>query len=369
MDVTLVDRARQAIDGTQMTREEFARAVGLTPDKLSKALNGRRNFTSLELARVAEATGQTVDWFLSGRTVETPSLAARVSPETTVKLSEIEALAKRFSAANRQLVMLGLDRTMESLPPVPPGRFVEAASSMANFATSRLAAAGFTVERLSTLELIDAVETVFDVDIAVTNLTEGMDGCAWQDSSMRLIMLNRTRIWVRQRFTLAHELGHVLARDAQNSLIAEDVMARGESVSERRANSFAAALLMPEAHLREVTGGEVASHETFVALVNTLCVSPTSLAWRLHNLGLIRPEDKEEWISMTAEGAAMSARDPDLVIENQRLAMCERLPTRLVREHMQAYYRGDASARPLASLLDEEPARVIDLLADGAEER
>ncbi|MGH3871951.1 MAG: ImmA/IrrE family metallo-endopeptidase [Pseudonocardiaceae bacterium] len=42
----------------------------------------------------------------------------------------------------------------------------------------------------------------------------GLDGLAWCRDGFRLILVSNTVSWTRQRFTLAHELGHAGRRCA-----------------------------------------------------------------------------------------------------------------------------------------------------------
>lgn len=59
-DDTIADRVRVAMRAVGMNQTELAKVTELTPDKLSKCLHGKRQFSSLELALIAEATATTV---------------------------------------------------------------------------------------------------------------------------------------------------------------------------------------------------------------------------------------------------------------------------------------------------------------------
>ena len=101
----------------------------------------------------------------------------------------------------------------------------------------------------------------------------------------RRILVNAAEPEPRQRFTVAHELGHWVCQCLEGSTQA--VYCRAEDVGvdpearaiEREANIFAANLVMPEPAVR-AAGGE-----------NRFGVSDEALAWRLYNLGLaeVRP--------------------------------------------------------------------------------
>ncbi len=66
-DLALAARIRLALKDSLLTQVEFANAVGLTPDKLSKVLTGKRRVSSLELALIAEASGWSVERLLGMR--------------------------------------------------------------------------------------------------------------------------------------------------------------------------------------------------------------------------------------------------------------------------------------------------------------
>lgn len=93
-----------------------------------------------------------------------------------------------------------------------------------------------------------------------------------------------------QRFTMAHELGHLLL-DAHRAR--EWGLASGPWAPlgvEQRANGFAAALLMPEAVLRsfaQQADEEIANPKFLRHLARSLEVSVTSLVDRLRNIGLL----------------------------------------------------------------------------------
>ena len=90
----------------------------------------------------------------------------------------------------------------------------------------------------------------------------------------------------RQRFTLAHELGHyVLHRDLIGDGIIDDALYRSKLSEwyERQANRWAADTLMPAALMRGLYRGGMKS---FAELSNTLDVSESAIRIRLNELGL-----------------------------------------------------------------------------------
>ena len=107
--------------------------------------------------------------------------------------------------------------------------------------------------------------------------------------SEREIWLNRADAAYpgRQRFTLAHELGHWIhhCREQQEMPAVlcrtEDVTLGADRAKEREANIFAAELLMPEDAVRQSADAPAAA-----AIFG---VSRAAMSWRLYSFGLSEP--------------------------------------------------------------------------------
>ena len=354
MDDDILTRVRELIARSGLTQQEFASRIRLQPDKLSKALNGRRQFSSFELAAIADLAGATVDWLLTGHAPPAPAVAARAQVDDAIDADAIEAVARRFAGAHDQLALLGDERTLPALPVVRPGgSYVRVGDALATWAHKVLAAEGIHIADLDQGALIAAVEAHFGVDVAVTELPQGLDGYAWQTETLRLMIVGQTEYWSRQRFSIAHELGHLLAHDAQE-LIAEPVDGHGADYTEKRANAFAAAFLMPE-HLLRAEARDGIDQRSFDGLVARLLVSPISLGWRLLNLELINEPERQALCRSTAERSVLRVGRSDVAQLARERALAERLPPRLVQGHLQAFIDGTASVRPLARLLGVSP--------------
>jgi len=104
---------------------------------------------------------------------------------------------------------------------------------------------------------------------------------------------------VRQRFTIAHELGHYFLHKKESSTIFYDkpqILFRDESNSsghkrEQEANVFAAALLMPEhmlsSSLEKIrsNGSQLLDEQIIKNLAREYKVSQIAMSYRLSNLG------------------------------------------------------------------------------------
>ncbi|GAB1254581.1 ImmA/IrrE family metallo-endopeptidase [Desulfovibrio falkowii] len=99
-----------------------------------------------------------------------------------------------------------------------------------------------------------------------------------------LITYNPNESIVRQRFTIAHELGHhVLGHGAQDRDTPANFMMPNNSLLEKDANTFAAQLLMPKDFLKAVI--EVRLVRDIATLASMFKVSKPAMSYRLRNLG------------------------------------------------------------------------------------
>ncbi|MEA2935541.1 MAG: hypothetical protein QOD74_2187 [Variibacter sp.] len=110
------------------------------------------------------------------------------------------------------------------------------------------------------------------------------------------IATNGREHYFRQRFTMAHELGHyVLHRDLIGDGVNDDTMYRSTALGnfyntrigltqEAQANSFAANLLMPAEAMATMVAGQ--SQVDPRPLATKFQVSPSAMRWRLRSLDI-----------------------------------------------------------------------------------
>jgi Zn-dependent peptidase ImmA (M78 family) len=110
-----------------------------------------------------------------------------------------------------------------------------------------------------------------------------------------LIGVNAVQHPNRQRFTIAHELGHLLLHagdDVHVDKHRDDVSSQGTDLEEIESNLFAAELLMPAKFLAEDLKGHGALHllneEKVYSLAKRYKVSQQAMALRLSHIGYLR---------------------------------------------------------------------------------
>jgi Zn-dependent peptidase ImmA (M78 family)/transcriptional regulator with XRE-family HTH domain len=343
----ITDRVLRLIEASGQNRRAFAQDIGLDDSKLSKSLNGARRFSSLDLARIADKCGVTVDWLVTGEEPALAVAARTISGEARTAI----AAAKRYSTMREDLAVFGWEQPWRPLGVEIPGdTYTEQGKALAVAALARVAEGGLS---LTDAGLPTLVEKAFGVDVVVVALDEGFDGLAASSDEAKLIVLGTSQIPARQRFTLAHELGHLLVGDDQGVHLDKDVYDRAQAKdpSEMRANSFASAFLMPEDILRSAVRTTGLTEDVFAALSCDLQVSPSALAIRLQQLRLIDAGTCDRFKKITAaKAAALAARNEEFargVVD----ASAARPPGLLVRDSYMAYESGATTLRPYANLL------------------
>ena len=344
---SIADRIRDLIDQSGLTQHDFALQIGLDDSKISKSLSGARRFSSLDLARIADLSKVSVDWLITGE--ESPlAMAART---TGGSAAAAVAAARRLSTHREDLARLGFPQPWRPVATsLGAGLQIEQGNRLASAATQRLTEAG---KSTSEARLAALVEDVFGADVAVVELGQGFDGLAASSDEAKLIVLATSQVPGRQRFTLAHELGHLLAGDDHGVHLDRDIFDRAQqrNPSEMRANAFAAAFLMPDDVLRDRVGPAGLTDDRFAALACDLLVSPATLAFRLQNLRLVDSRACDRFRAITgAKAASLAGRASDWV-QHVADANAPRPPGLLVRDAYAAYESGVTTLRPYANLL------------------
>lgn len=116
----------------------------------------------------------------------------------------------------------------------------------------------------------------YDFDLPVSGLAQRSNG-RW------LIALNGQEPEVRQRFSLAHELFHVINYTTERWMGAGQSEADRAAAIERLAEYFAACLLMPKRHVKRL----FYAGSTPAYLAALFEVSPRAMRIRLEELGLV----------------------------------------------------------------------------------
>jgi Zn-dependent peptidase ImmA (M78 family) len=131
------------------------------------------------------------------------------------------------------------------------------------------------------------------------SLEDDISGFLYRDEAQSVIGINTHHAPVRQNFTTAHELGHLLLHDQEQLHIDHTFRVRlrsgasseGTDEYEREANLFAATLLMPreflESDLQNEDYVDLLDDDFLHGMARRYGVSVQALVNRLKNLGYI----------------------------------------------------------------------------------
>ena len=144
---------------------------------------------------------------------------------------------------------------------------------------------------------VEKLAWLLGAELVRTRAEGGQSGFVLRDGSRVVIGVNNGTSRRRQRFTIAHEIGH-LQLHSGNLIVdssirvnyRDDVSSMATDEEEMQANKFAAALLMPKAWVQEAVVRLSASATTREDLISRLArefdVSTEAMGYRLINLGI-----------------------------------------------------------------------------------
>lgn len=142
--------------------------------------------------------------------------------------------------------------------------------------------------------VLTLVESLLNVPVVIASLPSGVAGCCWRDGERAVLWVNGTHAPVRQRFTLAHELGH-LRCGHDGAIPVETFKTLGGKTTDSRevqANAFAAELLAPAAGVKAMVAGAEPDLEDVVRIAAAHGISTIAALYRLNSLGLTARYDE-----------------------------------------------------------------------------
>lgn len=204
-------------------------------------------------------------------------------------------------------------------------------------------------------DLVTLIEQAQDVDVAVLDAARDEHGMTMRDPvrGVAIIAVARTQNPMRQRSTLAHELGHLRFGDYRHS---HTKPWSARSPEEIRADAFARHLLVPVEGLREVMGPKRPLDLVDLSgLVQRFLASPAIVAIQLANAGYISGNRKDGWKAVSAPSLAARFGWSDQYRALQQESDSRRAPQRLLARATQGYVANVVSLEQIARLRGATP--------------
>jgi Zn-dependent peptidase ImmA (M78 family) len=216
-------------------------------------------------------------------------------------------------------------------------------------------------------DIVEAVEDLAGVPVSVLSLPQGIAGLQGRKQDRGFIFLNGTEPVVRQRFTLAHELGHLeMDHGASVDYTADVCGSSSRPPKEVQADGFAAEFLAPLDGVRTwlaLVGDPPLGLETVVRLAGHFHVSAEAALYRLQAawhltrgkyLPFKEAIDRDEHAAVAAR---LGLQPCDDSLEKAH-ADLPRLPRETITRAATAYERGLLTVEQVAQLLQVEPDRI-----------
>jgi Zn-dependent peptidase ImmA (M78 family) len=149
---------------------------------------------------------------------------------------------------------------------------------------------------------VEAITESLGFQIARHRFDGPESGFALHEGKQSIIGVNIQTSRRRQRFTIAHELGHLLMHEGRPLTVDQavlridlrnDVSSMATDLQEIEANTFAATLLMPDEIVMDYatvmlqSNGEINRDDLIAKLARTFDVSIEAMGYRLISLGIL----------------------------------------------------------------------------------
>ena len=136
-------------------------------------------------------------------------------------------------------------------------------------------------------------------------MSDRISGMCTKENHDIIICINSNTSYGRQRFTLAHELFHVLYEENMKRVVCDMSINTNKSVSEKEADQFASYLLMPYDALYEYESDKTKWNlEKIIDAQQFFQISHQAMLYRLVNDGLLNESDIEEYKTITISSLA-----------------------------------------------------------------
>jgi Zn-dependent peptidase ImmA (M78 family)/DNA-binding XRE family transcriptional regulator len=355
-----------------MTGEELGAALGLSRSQISKIEHGTRKLDISEAAVIADTLEVSLAELLGVEPSGSLALAARVmaAPEAEDTLPSRRRLRQLLEAEANLANATGL----RGSHPTASGRDVLAMIQDRSIPSGRSAwkegenlaitvREGLDLGRAPIADVAELAEQHFGIDVLAWPTGKAVSGLCAHGHGVAMMVISTSFPRGHQRFTAAHELAHHLLQDPREIVIDSELFVSSNPM-EKRANAFAAALLMPADGLRDIIADRTIDETVLAGLMRHFGVSYSALLYRLasNEIGLLTTRTRDTWLQEPVHLVLRAANDPapdELTAPDES----KRIPPRLWRVAQAGYQTGRVGIGALAALADEDAEQLFLRLA------
>lgn len=390
-----------------LTQEKVEKRLGFPQKAMTRIEAGERTPSTLELAKLAELFHMPIGDFLKEEIIDEDPLITlhraapglEQDPAIQEEVNRCVHLCKEGISLERLLEQPSRQRVLFS-PFEKPNTPLEAIRQGEQAAKEERRRLG-----IGSIPISNIVELLSSQGIwcAATHLPHEMSGLFLYRSSVGMVILvNASHSSSRQKFSYAHEYAHALF-DANHPVLISDTLNSSEFI-EKRANSFAAAFLMPEegiseimnslnkghvgripfsifdvstqgiieAEDRQLTRNQKLSPQDTAFIAHRFGVSYQAAVYRLHSLRYLSQKAREELLEEESKGRdylrLLGLEDSEQ--SDKSLSLQRELRTYISRLVIEAYRQEKISRGrviELSKLLNLSPQDLMDLADTGNE--
>lgn len=296
----------EQLDALQAPSRQEARlriAAGVNIERAARRIRSMAGLDDVDLgATIRSLLGMSKE--PAGGYYATLSLPVLLYSSSSPKLSDsdLELLLELCRHSEPAATVLGLFRKPIPVSPSPQETTQEGYDWAIYFRSSCMIPE--KVALLGHYDLEGEILPKLGVRIVDSHLSDdGVAGVAvMRPGTAPIIAVNQSGRFARSRWgrrmTLAHELCHLLHDGEANGVVGVVSNQWAPYLMERRANAFAAMLLMPDAALAEVLDRRTArwSRHDLHRAMQKLGVGVTTLTRQLRNRGWISESEREAWV-------------------------------------------------------------------------
>lgn len=312
---------------------DIAASIGMTPDAFSRALSGKRQFASIELARLADLLGADLHWLITG-TADPNRLSVAARHNYDHETGDRGVPGRERDSQTLDDIALAYRQAFPE--PVRMGNLPRKPAEIAE-----------QLEQGFVRPFADRLEQMLRID--VVRVAELSTAYSFTVGGRRVISIPATGNWFRENWDIAHELGHLALQHHDEGL---DATVSDEH--EVAANAFAAALLLPEEKLRQIDWDNQ-SDVALADLVWSLGVSTEALSRRLNALLGSAPDLVASWAEASTQRLLRrnleQGSGTDEITKRMDDASQRRFPLALQEAHLERIAAGEIGKATLAWIL------------------
>lgn len=154
----------------------------------------------------------------------------------------------------------------------------------------------FGIDMYSPIDIFSIIDSNEDLTVVFYPMSERVSGICIRDGKNKIIGINSTTTYGRQRFTMAHELYHLFFHENFKSIVCSKDLEKNKNPQEKEADIFASYFLAPYESLNNYIKSKLKKQKNTLEVKDVVRIeqhcglSRQATLWRLINDGYLSRE-------------------------------------------------------------------------------